>query len=397
MSASRLRPKVRVIAKQVALFCLAAAMLCSTVASALAQAPSFGFSNQYLRYVPAGEASLYPLKQGLSDEESDSVNPTDWYGQPVCMKMATGFQVQLVDHETENNQWRVMSARLYDGVTGQTLWQVTKASSYMAENSMWPPTPIALPNSVNYLKFDIIWMASTGLDLGDTVELLASNEIFVVWDSPKALMSTAWVNVLRWTCQTARETTTEQSYKVALTDGLHADFMYDWSDPGYTDRTGTDAETFNPKSFLLGGVGQCNDFADFLMVAMESLGSSSPVATRTYSLAVSTVDDPYGWAFQTNEFVPAGGSTPTIAGFSYHQFVVTSSNVWDGAIAYYDSTPAVWVCPHGVSTSSYEVILVDVYGKDIDHSGEIDEDERYSPPLDPPWNPTNVTVTLTAG
>lgn len=95
----------------------------ATLSQVATSQPTYGFTKQFLEYVPATGSGLYQIKKGETDDPSDLLDHQSWYGQPICMKKAGGFRVSLVDSQTEYNLRQVKSARLYDAMTGATLWQ----------------------------------------------------------------------------------------------------------------------------------------------------------------------------------------------------------------------------------------------------------------------------------
>jgi hypothetical protein len=159
--------------------------------------------------------------------------------------------------------------------------------------------------------------------------------VFVVLDEPKEPMNPAWVSVLRISCQWARGESTVEVAAIALTQKLWENGHYNGGNPGYThyfrDANGLpidDHERFYLKAFLEDTwfpYGQCNDFADFLVCLMISVGVPIDKARRTHQLLIT--DDTN---FQTNWITPAG-QAPTKAEWTYHQFVFTD-RVWDGCL-----------------------------------------------------------------
>ncbi len=160
-------------------------------------------------------------------------------------------------------------------------------------------------------------------------------EIFTVLDEPKAPMNPAWVSVLRISCSWARGETTAEGTAIALTQRLWENGHYNGGYPGYTryfrDANGLpidNRERFYLRAFLEDPwfpYGQCNDFADFLVCLMTSVGVPIDKARRTHQLLLT--DDTN---FRTNWITPAG-QAPTKAEWTYHQFVFTD-RVWDGCL-----------------------------------------------------------------
>ena len=158
-------------------------------------------------------------------------------------------------------------------------------------------------------------------------------------------------------------------------------------------RTGADSERFYLREFLESPKGQCNDFSDFLCIAMHSLGTGEAAPTRSYPYAVSKIDDPYGWKLQTNPFWPARGAPGSIEMFTYHQFVLSPNLVYDGAIKV---TTTFWQSPAGWAPSYYESLLVDLYWHDLNGDTIVQPNEIFLPGgTGTPWSPTEVPLTLT--
>jgi hypothetical protein len=173
-----------------------------------------------------------------------------------------------------------------------------------------------------------------------------SSEVFVVLDAPKAPMSPAWVNVLRKSCVWARETTTPGRAAELLTIALWQNGRYDPehripNTQFYTSNEGDSGENFHLRSFLEDAYfprGQCNDFADFLLCLVTSVGAYEMKAQRTYSFNAVywglRDSDRGGWNFRTLQIDPAGDEGPSTKTFTYHQYATVGSQVWDGCFAF---------------------------------------------------------------
>jgi hypothetical protein len=166
-------------------------------------------------------------------------------------------------------------------------------------------------------------------------------EIFTVLDEPKAPMDPAWVSVLRISCQWARGETTPDGAANMLTQRLWENGEYNGGYTAYTryvcDGQGncpSDAsEYFYLKKFIESGFqGQCNDFADFLVCLINSIGAFQSLSQRTHPLGSG--------AFRTQVIDPAGSLQPDSVDWSYHQFCIHGNDVWDGCLAFVTGSPA---------------------------------------------------------
>lgn len=212
---------------------------------------------------------------------------------------------------------------------------------------------------------------------------LGENDVLVTWGTPQGYMETPWYNILLWSCLYAHGSSNLGGLQVALTEGMFNHFNYDPGDSGHAVMDGDEPENeeFYPREFLEDPTGKCNDFADFLTLSMQSLGASLPTPTRSYPLETGP------WWIQTNSYLKAGQGIPNTSVFRWHQFVTTSTTVWDGAIRY-ESTPNNWISPCAVELDDYELILVAYYLDELD--------QQTLPPSSPPWDPTPVQLTLSA-
>jgi hypothetical protein len=215
--------------------------------------------------------------------------------------------------------------------------------------------------------------------------------VFVVLDAPKAPMNPAWVSILRRSCQWARGESTPEGAANVLTQRLWENGTYDPSRRWYT-RNETDAgETFYLRSFLSDQQfprGQCNDFADFLVCLISSVGAYETKAQRTYSFTVvywGPFDpDGSGWRFQTNEVDPAppGGSTQKFD-FAYHQFTIAGPSVRDGTVKFATGIALGWE-----RDTTYKLALVEWFREWRNHVivWTIGPDDPGNP-----WHPTPVS------
>jgi hypothetical protein len=214
---------------------------------------------------------------------------------------------------------------VWDEITGETVWQ--RYYYPVWREGVVSLDGLVLPSYITVLGFQVVWLGYGSMFTRFTV--------FVVLDEPKAPMNPAWVSVLRISCQWARGESTVEGAAIALTQKLWENGHYNGGNPGYTryfrDANGLpidDRERFYLKAFLEDPwfpYGQCNDFADFLVCLMTSVGVPIDKARRTHQLLLT--DDTN---FRTNWITPAG-QAPTKAEWTYHQFVFTD-RVWDGCL-----------------------------------------------------------------
>jgi hypothetical protein len=217
---------------------------------------------------------------------------------------------------------------VWDEITGETVWQ--RYYYPVWREGVVSLDGLVLPSYITVLGFQVVWLGWLGYG-----SMFTRFTIFVVLDEPKEPMNPAWVSVLRISCQWARGESTVEGAAIALTQKLWENGHYNGGNPGYThyfrDANGLpidDRERFYLKAFLEDPwfpYGQCNDFADFLVCLMISVGVPIDKARRTHQLLLT--DDTN---FRTNWITPAG-QAPTKAEWTYHQFVFTD-RVWDGCL-----------------------------------------------------------------
>jgi hypothetical protein len=173
--------------------------------------------------------------------------------------------------------------------------------------------------------------------------------VFVVLDEPKAPMNPAWVSVLRISCQWARGESMEENASNKLTMELHKNWNYNGGVLAYT-RNLIDPDTgeiFFLRAFLNdpNRLGQCNDFVDFLVCLMTSLGIPRS-AQRTHPLLGSRreVTLPNGHTGRLFLFITwpldvaktGASGHDGVKAWPYHQFCLDANTlkVWDGMIAF---------------------------------------------------------------
>ncbi|MCS7265056.1 MAG: hypothetical protein NZ805_09515 [Armatimonadetes bacterium] len=172
----------------------------------------------------------------------------------------------------------------------------------------------------------------------------------IVLDAPKAPMEPAWVSVLRISCVWARGESTQDGAARKLTIELHRRGMY----AGVTFvRLLTDpdvGERFYLREYIRAGfMGQCNDFADFLVCLMTSVGIPSKVSQRTHPILASRRETnlPNGNPGRLIVFCtkpldiaptgsnPLGGPLDGPQLYPFHQFCLSeNTKIWDGMIAF---------------------------------------------------------------
>jgi len=346
--------------------------------------PSFSFAQQW-RYALLEEPSSYPLRWGEKEPPSEDMvamppgldTSRTIPSSPGCYKVGmSGF---VLSYKVEDSILRgAIDVVVWDEITGETYW-----------NQTYPRVPkegkinlegLVLPSYITILRFQVSWSGSG--------TMFTRFSVFVVLDAPKSPMDPAWVNVLRISCSWARGESTPDGAANVLTQTLWEKGTYDPSQQWYT-RNETDAgETFYLKSFLSDQSfprGQCNDFADFLVCLINSVGAYETKAQRTYSFTVvywGPLDpDGSGWRFQTNEVDPApsGGSTQKFD-FAYHQFTVIGSSVWNGTVKFATGIALGWE-----RDTTYKLALVEWFREWQNHTIV-----QTIGPNDPgnPWNPT---------
>ncbi|MCS7266413.1 MAG: hypothetical protein NZ805_16480, partial [Armatimonadetes bacterium] len=97
-----------------------------------------------------------------------------------------------------------------------------------------------------------------------------------------------WVFVLMFSCVWARGESTQDGAANKLTDELYNRGTYNGGQHAFTTSETDSGEAFYLKAFLqhyLFPWGQCNDFADFLVCLVTSVGAYAMKAQRTNPLA----------------------------------------------------------------------------------------------------------------
>jgi hypothetical protein len=220
---------------------------------------------------------------------------------------------------------------VWDEITGETVWQ--RYYYPVWREGVVSLDGLVLPSYITVLGFQVVWLGYGSMFTRFTV--------FVVLDEPKAPMNPAWVSVLRISCQWARGENTPDGAANMFTQRLWENGEYNGGYTAYTryvcDGQGncpSDAsEYFYLKKFIESGFqGQCNDFADFLVCLINSIGAFQSLSQRTHPLGSG--------AFRTQVIDPAGSLQPDSVDWSYHQFCIHGNDVWDGCLAFVTGSPA---------------------------------------------------------
>ena len=298
--------------------------------------------------------TFYQLRWGQTEGSEDLITPVNALGNPLCVKMGTGWSAYL-DGVGNLLGWKVSYARLRSLVDGTVYFTVNDPG---VGNLKPPGQPYPLPDlpaHVDHAQLEISYVMYYWGAWGPTYYLtpIYSSEVFIVLDAPKATMNPAWVSVLRYSCRWAARASSSAQATDLVTQKLWQGGFYD---PGgtlpntrfYTQSVNDSEEIFYLRSFFEDDYcprGQCSDFADFLVCLVTSLGAYEMKAQRTYSFnaAYWGWDDPDGggWCLVTNMVDPAGFS-PTSYTFTYHQFaVVGDPRVWEGSFAFVQGSDTV--------------------------------------------------------
>jgi hypothetical protein len=184
-----------------------------------------------------------------------------------------------------------------------------------------------------YYLINGVWTLNTSIPL-------LTNKVYGVLDQPVSPMSPAWTTMLDYSCDWARGETTKDGAANKLTDELYDRGEYNGGSTAYT-RYPPDpnsGEYFYLKAFLEDQRfpwGQCNDFANFLVCLVTSVGSHQFAAQRSHPLGL-------GRWFSTNNIDPAGNLPPGTVNWNYHQFAIFEDQgtwkVWDGCLSFASPT-----------------------------------------------------------
>lgn len=286
-------------------------------------------------------ATTYPLRRGQQEGSGDSVTPYPRLGSPVCLQKNQQLKLRLVIQpgDPEIIGWKILEAQLKSKVneTVHILYAEGETTPLHSPGATVTLDSGQVPDYIDYaeLRANIIFQVKVGdpetrPSLSPTSTYSSSSpyltDAFIVLEAPKAPMSPAWVTVLENSCAWARGETTADGAAQKLTQALYSNGEYN---NGQRAHTSVDGQTFYLKD-LLGDpgfpYGQCDDFADFLVCLITSVGSHAQTAQR------SNVDSGQV-VFRTNTIIPAGLTARTV-NWTYHQFTVFGSNVWDACLAF---------------------------------------------------------------
>ncbi len=299
------------------------------------------------------DGTFYPLRWGQTEGSEDLITPVNALGNPLCVKMGTGWSAYL---EGGGNLlgWKVSSARLRSLVDGTVYFTVNDPGVGNLKPAGQPYPLPDLPAHVDHAQLEISYVIHYWGAWGPVYYLtpIYSSEVFVVLDAPKAPMNPAWVSILRRSCQWARGESTPEGAARRLTRELHRNGNYNGGRRAYT-RHPPDPDTgeyFYLRAYLEDNLrrgpywGQCNDFADFLVCLITSVGISRS-AQRTHPLVnsrrITTLPNGnqgllLGFDTHPLDAAPTGSSQyDGQASWSYHQFCLDGEvRVWDGNIAF---------------------------------------------------------------
>ncbi|MEM2368570.1 MAG: hypothetical protein QXQ50_10100 [Candidatus Bathyarchaeia archaeon] len=312
---------------------------------------------------PVGEH--YRIRWGEREPPEDDLvkpyPPPIWAnGYAACFKKGSQITLRLIRRQgaPEVKGWKVLYAELRSKVTGDVYW-VHKESRMLGPNEGYFLG--SLPDFIEWAELRGSVIVEVGPPQppepepgGSESSLLVQpidrvTEIFVVLDKPKSPMDPAWVNVLRISCSWARGESTNDGAAEKLTIELHKNWNYNDGNLAYT-RYLSDpdtGETFYLKEFLRdpNRLGQCNDFADFLVCLMTSVGIPR-AAQRTHPIypvrRITTLPNGHLGrleVFTTHPLDIAKTGSSDYDGpqdWPYHQFCLdyANSKVWDGMIAF---------------------------------------------------------------
>ena len=325
-------------------------------------------SPSFCRELHFDSTDRYNIRRGEQEENADLVRckhglTVRYSFGPACFKRNSFITVSLVLDNTPEDRvvvdWYHVENGLYRAIgvdsNGNVITEDTAFMSLPVQEQGQGVSKVfimgPLPNFIEWcvLKVRVIFVHQ-GKQGRAAVSALHWCEIFTVLDEPKAPMNPAWVSVLRISCRWARGETTPDGAANTLTQRLWDEGEYNGGRLAYTryictspgSRDWNIGEVFYLKAFInqnnLNGLppgkptGQCNDFADFLVCLITSVGAFNAVAQRTHPLGL-------GWWFHYREIDPAGPLPPQEGDWNYHQFCVYGSDVWDGCLAFVAGSP----------------------------------------------------------
>jgi hypothetical protein len=339
--------------------------------------------------------TTYPIRKGDS-ESDDVITPYPRLSQSVCFMRGSSLAIVPIDPSPEEEQWRVISAKLTSNVTQQVIWQINQESDLMLITESYDLPN--LPDMVEWATLEVVYVVQQGSSGGGGDSLMSSpssqaGEVFIVYGQPQSPQSVPFVRLLRLACRYAHGESTEAGIAEALTRAIYDEGEYD---PSYaiTWTTGFSAETFKLRGYLvvataIGPRGMCNDYADFLACTMGGMGLVSDVK-RSYSYAdayTGPLGNVSGWGFDTPLLLGSGASAAQVFEFIYHQFVQLGSKVYDAAIKVSNGVSYQYVVDMG--SSDYKAAVVDLFRYWV-NTVEINN------PSGDPWGPITITISATA-
>ena len=246
-----------------------------------------------------------------------------------CYKVGTGG-FSLAYSVEDQVEFGTLLVVVWDEGTGEIIWQRTY--DFVPRRGQVVLEGFVLPSYITSVGFQVTW-SGCGV-------IFTRFNVFVVLDAPKMPMDPAWVSVLRISCQWARGESTPDGAANTLTQRLWDEGEYNGGRLAYTRYicTSPGNRDWNINQNNLNGLppgkptGQCNDFADFLVCLITSVGAFDAVAQRTHPLGL-------GWWFHYKEIDSAGPLPPQEGDWNYHQFCVYGGNVWDGCLAFVAGSP----------------------------------------------------------
>lgn len=347
-----------------------------------------------------GEGAIYQPRWGQTEPlGNDLVMPYPVPGQPLVIKRGSHLGIRINwEGRPQCNHWRVAKSKLYRANPDIVYWSEIgdPHGSHRANETHCfphPYPPAGVPNYVEkaYLELEIISCQ------GVINPIFTITPVYIVLDTPVYPMTIPWISVLDYSCEWARTTNTSLNATNALTSYFNFYSNYDFTNLYYTPDWNDSGEMFYLKAFLQRQLtpfdprlrGQCNDFADFLLCLVTSIGAYEMKCNRTWSVydaywGASDVDGS-GWVLETHLMEPAGILHPVGSYiFSYHQFpnVLLGNQwyVWDSSfrsVAYGD-------CLYLERENVYETFyLVNLFHYFYNYT------YQYSvfPHSSPPWNP----------
>ncbi|GBC98523.1 hypothetical protein HRbin17_01036 [bacterium HR17] len=270
--------------------------------------------------------------------------PPRWLinGDPCCFKVGATVRLSLKQDAPDPIHGRVVGwgvgyLTLYSRITGQVLRTYPDAYFLPADQ------PYDFGPLVEWIEYAQLEMAVYVVyESGWAEEGYHGfvDEIFIVLDAPKAPMDPAWVSVLRISCEWARGESTNDGAANMLAQKLWENGEYNGGYTAFTryvcDGSGNISpnatEYFYLREFIANRfVGQCNDFADFLVCLITSVGAFQAAVQRTHPLGSG--------AFHTEVIDPAGSRPSQDVNWQYHQFCIYGTDVWDGCLSFVSGSP----------------------------------------------------------